>query len=187
MSQLYEFTKNHFAFLQRYGYICSQADNENSVSLVGKNNRIDINFSVVGYELTCQFTADVKNTFTLQDAIRYVDIKEFNGVYQIPRKEEIEKGIIYLADVVKRLFDKIDISDTLNFQKIAQYRLDMHKELLEDYYCKIDIKRAEECWKNGEYSKTQELYEKHISSLSKAQIKKLEYIRKKEYRNEQSI
>lgn len=178
MSQLYEFTKNHFAFLQRYGYICSQADNENSVSLVGKNNRIDINFSVVGYELTCQFTADVKNTFTLQDAIRYVDIKEFNGVYQIPRKEEIEKGIIYLADVVKRLFDKIDISDTLNFQKIAQYRLDMHKELLEDYYCKIDIKRAEECWKNGEYSKTQELYEKHISSLSKAQIKKLEYIRK---------
>lgn len=178
MSQLYEFTKNHFTFLQRYGYICSQADNENSVSLVGKNNRIDINFSVVGYELTCQFTADVKNTFTLQDAIRYVDIKEFNGVYQIPRKEEIEKGIIYLADVVKRLFDKIDISDTLNFQKIAQYRLDMHKELLEDYYCKIDIKRAEECWKNGEYSKTQELYEKHISGLSKAQIKKLEYIRK---------
>ena len=52
----------------------------------------------------------------------------------------------------------------------------MHKELLEDYYCKIDIKRAEEFWKNGEYSKTQELYEKHICSLSKAQIKKLEYI-----------
>ena len=41
-----------------------------------------------------------------------------------------------------------------------------------------DIKRAEESWKNGEYSKAQELYEKHISSLSKAQIKKLEYIRK---------
>ena len=50
----------------------------------------------------------------------------------------------------------------------------MHKELLEDYYCKIDIKRAEEFWKNGEYSKTQALYEKHIGSLSKAQIKKLE-------------
>lgn len=178
MSQFYEFTKNHFSFLQRYGYICSQVDNENSVSLIGKNNRIDINFSVVGYELTCQFIDDAKNTFTLQDALGYVDIKEFKGVYQISRKEEIEKGIIYLADAVKRLFDKVDISDTVNFKKIAQYRLDVHKELLKDYYCKNDIKRAEECWKNGEYSKAQELYEKHISSLSKAQIKKLEYIRK---------
>lgn len=178
MSQLYEFTKKHFLFLQKYGYICLQADAKNSVSLVGKNNRIDINFSVVGYELTCQFTDDAKNTFTLQDALEYVDIKEFKGLYQIPRKEEIEKGILYLADAVKMLFNKIDISDTENFQKIDQYRLDMHKELLEDYYCKIDIKRAEAYWKSREYSKAQELYEKHISSLSKAQIKKLEYIRK---------
>lgn len=178
MSWFYDFTKNHFAFLQTYGYICTQVDKENSVSLVGKNNQIVIDFSVVGYEWTCQFIDNDKNTFTLQDALRYVDIKEFNGLYQIPRKEEMEKGIIYLADAVKRLFDKIDISDTLNFQKIVQYRLDMHKELLEDYYCKIDIKRAEEFWKNGEYSKAQELYEKHICSLSKAQIKKLEYIRK---------
>lgn len=177
MSQLYEFSKNYFVFLQRYGYICSQADYESSVSFVGKNNRMDINFSVVGYELTCQFIDEANNTFTLQDALGYVDIKEFKGLYQIPGKEDIEKGIIYLANAVKRLFDKIDISDTLKFQKIVQYRLDMNNELLEGYYCKIDIKRAEEHWKNGEYSKAQELYEKHISSLSKAQIKKLEYIR----------
>ena len=84
--------------MQTYGYICTQVDKENSVSLVGKNNRIDIIFSAVGYELTCQFIDNDKNTFTLQDALRYVDIKEFNGLYQIPRKEEIEKGIIYLAD-----------------------------------------------------------------------------------------
>ncbi len=179
MSQLYEFTQNYFAFLQRYGYIiCSQTDDENHVSLIGKNNRIDIYFSAVGYELECQFTDDAKNTFTLQDALGYVNIKEVKGLYQISGKEKIEKGIIYLADAVKRLFDKMDISDTLNFQKIAQYTLDMHKELLEDYYCKNDIKKAEEFWKNGEYSKAQELYEKHISSLSKVQIKKLEYIRK---------
>lgn len=178
MSQLYEFTKNHFAFLQKYGYICSQAGDENNVSFVGKNNRIDINFSVVGYELTCQFTDDVKNTFTLQDALEYVDIKDFKGLYQVPRKEEIEKGVIYLADAMKSLFGKIDVSDIANFPKIAQYRLDMHKELLEDYYSKIDIKKAEEYWKNRKYSKAQELYQKHISRLSEAQTKKLEYIRK---------
>lgn len=54
----------------------------------------------------------------------------------------------------------------------------MHKELLEDNYFKTDIKKAEECWKNGEYTKAQKLFEKHINSLSKAQIKKLEYIKK---------
>ena len=83
-----------------------------------------------------------------------------------------------MAEAAKILFNKINISDAANFQRIYQYRLDMHKELLEDYYFKIDIKKAEECWKNGEYAKAQELFEKHINSLSKAQIKKLEYIRK---------
>jgi len=162
-----------------YGYICSQEDDENNVRLVGKNNRIDINYSVVEYELTCQFTDDAKNVFTLQDALVYADIKEFKGLYQIPQKEEMEKGIIYLADAVRALFNRIDISDMLNFQKIVQNRLNRHKELLEDYYCKIDIKRAEENFKNKEYSKARELYEKHISRLSEAQTKKLEYIRKK--------
>ena len=179
MSELYELTKNYFVFLQRYGYLCSYRDDEKSVSLVGKNNRIDIDFSIVGYELTCQFIDDDKDTFSLQDALDYMDIKDVKGIYQLSRKEEIEKGIIYLANVIKRLFDRIDVSDKLNFRKIAQYRLDIHKELLESYYFKMDIKKAEEWWRKGEYSKAQELYEKHINSLSKAQIKKLEYCIKK--------
>lgn len=178
MSQFNEFVREHFSFLQRYGYICSEEDTENIVSLVGKNNQIDIIFSAVGYELTCQFIDNGKNTFTLQDGLGYVNIKGFKGLYQIASTKEIEKGIIYLADAVKILFDKINISDTSNFQKIYQYRMDMHKELLEDYYFKTDIKKAEECWKNGEYTKAQKLFEKHINSLSKAQIKKLEYIKK---------
>lgn len=178
MCQYYELVRNHFTFLQRYEYTCSQESDENSVSFVGENNRIDIIFSTVGYELTCQFVDDAQNTFTLQDALDYTEIKEFKGLYQIPRKEKIETGVIYLANVTKNLFSKIDISNAENFQKIAQYRINMHKQLLEDYYCKIDIQRAEKYWENGEYSKSQELYEKHINSLSKVQIKKLEYIRK---------
>ena len=178
MSQFNEFVRKHFSFLQQYGYICSEENSANIVSFVGKNNQIDIFFSAVGYELTCQFVENGKNTFTLQDGLGYVNIKEFKGLYQIANTKEIEKGIIYLAEAAKILFNKINISDAANFQRIYQYRLDMHKELLEDYYFKIDIKKAEECWKNGEYSKAQELFEKHINSLSKAQIKKLEYIRK---------
>lgn len=178
MSQFYELIKEHFSFLQQYGYICLEENSENIVSLVGKNNRIDIIFSTVGYELTCQFVDNGKNAFTLQDGLRYVNIEDLKGLYQIASVKEIEKGIAYLADTAKILFNKINISDTTNFQRIYQYRLDMHKELLEDYYLKTDIKKAEECWKNGEYTKAQELFEKHINSLSKVQSKKLEYIKK---------
>lgn len=182
MNQFNEFVREHFSFLQQYGYICSKENSENIseniVSIIGKNNQIDIIFSAVGYELTCQFADNSKNTFTLQDGLGYVNIKEYKGLYQIASTKEMEKGIIYLADTVKILFDKINISDAANFQRIYQYRLDMHKELLEGYYFKADIKKAEECWKNGEYAVVQELFEKHINSLSKAQIKKLEYIKK---------
>lgn len=175
MKQFIEFVKEHFMVLQRYGYSRVNENAENSVSLVGENNQIDIIFSKVGYELTCQFVDAANNAFSLQDGLGYAEIKEFKGLYQIPNKAEIEKGVIYLADAVKSLFDKIDISDTTNFQRIYQYRLDMNKKLLKDYYFRIDMKKAEEYWKKGEYSKAQELYEKHLSSLSKAQKKRLEY------------
>lgn len=178
MSRFNEFASEYFSFLQHYGYVCSKENSGNIISFVGKNNRIDIIFSEIGYELTCQFVDSGKNTFTLQDGLEYVKMNEFKGLYQIANKKEIEKGIVYLADVVKILFDKINISDVTNFKRIYQYRLDMHKELLEDYYFKTDIKKAEECWKNGEHSKAQELFEKHIGSLSKTQIKKLEFIKK---------
>ena len=176
MGQFYKYAQNHFTFLQRYGYVCSHMDDENRVNFVGKNNQIDISFSTIGYELTCQFIDDAKNTFTLQEALDFVEIKGFKGEYQIASKEDMEDGIVYLAGVVKRLFDKIDISDILNFQKIVQYRLGVQKKLLEDYYFKIDMEEAEECWKKGDFSNAQKLYEKHISRLSKTQIKKLDYI-----------
>lgn len=178
MSQFNEFVQEHFSFLKQYGYICAEENSTNIISFVGTNNRIDIIFSAIEYELTCQFVDEGKTAFTLQDGLGYVKIKDFKGTYQMASEKELERGVTYLADVVKKLFDKIDISETANFEKIYQYRLDMRKEMLEDYYFKIDIKKAEECWKNGEYLKAQKLFEKHISNLSKAQIKKLEYIKK---------
>lgn len=178
MNQFNKFVREYFSFLQQYGYICSEESTENIISLIGKNNKIEIVFSAVECELTCQFVDNGKNTFTLQDGLEYVNIKELRGLYQIVSIKELEKGIAYLADAVKPLFDKIDISDSTNFQKIYQYRLAKHMELLEDYYLKTDIKKAEKCWKNGEYDKAQELFEKHITSLSKIQVKKLAYIKK---------
>lgn len=102
-SRFYELTRNHFVFLQRYGYTCLQENYEGSVSFIGKSNQINIFFSIVEYELTCQFIDETGNFFTLQDALGYVEIREYKGLYQISRREEIEKGILYLADVIKSL------------------------------------------------------------------------------------
>ncbi|MCM1231902.1 MAG: hypothetical protein NC124_18215 [Clostridium sp.] len=178
MNQFNEFVKKHFGFLQQYGYICSEDKSEDITSFAGKNNQIDVIFSAVKCELTCRFVDNSKRMFTLQDGLGYGNIKDFKGLYQVSSIKEIEKGVAYLADAVKTVFNKINISDAADFQRIYQYRLDIHKELLEDYYLKTDIKKAEECWKNGEYDKARELFEKHINYLSKAQIKKLEYVKK---------
>lgn len=178
MRQFNKLIETHFNFLEHYGYICTQEYSEENVRFIGESNQIDITFSTVGYELTCQFADVDKNTFSLQDGLDYVKIKEFKGVYQVPRKEEIERGIIYLADALNCFFEKICVLDTANFQKIYQYRLDMQKKLLKDYYFKIDMNKAEEYWRNGEYSKAKELYENHEGGLSKLQTKRLEYIRK---------
>ena len=177
MNQLKECVKRHFIFLNQYGYSISKANTADIISFMGKNNQIDVVFSAIGYELTCQFVDSDNHIFLLQDGLQYESIEEFKGLYQMASKDEIEKGVIYLAEAVKLLFQRIDVSDSLNFQKIYQFRVEMRKKLLEKYYLETDLKKAEEYWKNKEYDKAKELYEKNIEKLSKLQLKKLEYIR----------
>lgn len=176
MNQIREYAKVHFAFLNKYGYILSKVKSDNMVSFVGKTNQMDIIFSMISYEISCQFVDSDNNTFSLQDGLTYKDIQGFRGFYQIANKNEMEKGIIYLGEAVKKLFQEIDISDSLNFQNICQFRIEMHKDSLKKYYAEIDLKKAEVYWKRKEYVKAKELFEKNIEHLSKTQRKMLEYI-----------
>ena len=50
--------------------------------------------------------------------------------------------------------------------------------MLEEYYLKSDLNKAEDYWNSKEYDKAKELFEKNIEKLSKSQLKKLELIRK---------
>lgn len=83
MRRFSELVKEHFMFLQRYEYIRVYENSEFSVSLVGKNNRIEFTFSTIGYELTCQFVDEAKNVFSLQDGLGYAGINEFKGLYHM--------------------------------------------------------------------------------------------------------
>lgn len=175
MSKFRESVKIYFDFLKQFGYVMTDDNNIDVISFRGKDNRIDITFSSVSYELTCDFV-DENKSFSLQDGLTFIAIEDYKGFYQMANKEEIEKGICYLAKTVKKLFERIDISDPLNFLKIYQYRIDTHKELLHKYYLENDLKKAEDYWKRKEYAKAKELFEKNIDYLSNSQIKKLEYI-----------
>lgn len=178
MNRLKECVKNHFYFLNEFGYTISGESSTDIISFIGKNNQIDVIFSAVGYELTCQFASGDNQIFSLQDGLEYESIEGFKGLYQIANKDDIEKGIIYLAEAVKLLFERIDVSDPLNFQKIYQFGVETRKKLLEEYNLKIDLNMAEDYWKSKEYDKAKELFEKNIEKLSESQLKKLELIRK---------
>lgn len=177
MNQLKECVIRHFIFLNQFGYNISEATTSDKISFIGKNNQIDVIFSTIGYELTCQFVDSDNHIFSLQDGLQYESIVEFKGLYQMASKDEIEKGVIYLAEAVELLLQRIDISDSSNFQKIYQYRVETRKKLLDEYYIETDLKKAEEYWKSKEYDKAKELFEKNIEKLSRSQLMKLEYIR----------
>lgn len=175
MNQFEKCVKIYFEFLNQFGYIIAQENAPNIIRFEGVHNQIYISFSETEYELACQFVDFENRDFSLQDGLNYESIKAFKGLYQISSKDKIEDGISYLATAVKTLFERIDISDYLNFQKIYQFRLDAHKELLQDYYLETDLKKAEYYWEKKEYAKVAELLQRHISHLTRAQRKKLEY------------
>ena len=95
MNQLKECVKTHFYFLNEFGYTISEESSTDIISFIGKNNQIDVIFSTVGYELTCQFASGDNQIFSLQDGLEYESIEGFKGLYQIANKDDIEKGIIY--------------------------------------------------------------------------------------------
>ena len=176
MSRFRKYAKTYFTFLNQFGYTISKECDADIVSFMGKNNRVDILFSTFSYELSCQFTNLDNKTFSLQDGLEYESVEEIKGFYQIASEEGIEKGLHYLSEAVKILFERIDISDLVNFQKIYKFSIDKHKNLLEKYYLETDLKKAEVYWQKKEYIKAKELFEKNIDYLSASQRKKLEYI-----------
>lgn len=177
MSKFKEYIKKHFSFMNELGYKIQEDNNDNSFSFRKKKCKIDVLFNTIGYELTCQFSLDNGNYFLLQDVLMYEKIENFKGVYQVGDKSNLEKGIIYLSKVVKLILYKIDLSDMNNFQKVYQFRIDMRENLLKQYYIENDLKKAEDYWNKKKYKDAQEIFERHFNSLSKSQLKKLEYIK----------
>lgn len=123
MDSFKQYVRNYFEFLYQFNYRILEESSDNIVSFQGESNRLDVEFSEIGYEITCQFIDEENKNFSLQDAILYMSIGEYKGLYQVSNRTEIKKGVIYLSKVIKILFDKIDVSNHLNFDKIFCLRL----------------------------------------------------------------
>ena len=136
-----QYVRIHFEFLHQLGYRILEEPFDTIVSFQEESNQIDVEFSETRYEITCQFIDNENKNFSLQDAILYMSIGDYKGLYQVSSRGEIEKGVIYLSKVMKNLFDKIDISNHLNFNKIFLFKVDRHEKALKDYYLKTDIKK----------------------------------------------
>ena len=165
-------------FLCNIGYEFSVNNTLNIVCYKGKINRIEIVYAEIQYEISCEFIDTEGKNFSLQDALKYIKEEGFKGLYQLNNKEDIEKAVIYIADVVKYLLSKIDFSEEKNFEDIYRYTKDMYIDHLKKYYVEIELKQAEEFWKKQEYNKAKILLEKNNKYLSQTQNKKLEYIKK---------
>lgn len=176
MSELKELCKNEFTFLEDVGYSFIDANSDSNVGLKNGYCEIQIMFDVVGYELTCQFVSKGDYYFALQDALEYIPIKGLKGMYQIGDKSQMEKGVKYISDAIRRVMECVDINNNEIFNKIHQFRIEKHKELLEKYYLDTDMEKAEQLWNDKQYDKVKILYEKHKQRLTNSQKKKLECI-----------
>ncbi len=163
-----------FDFLNNYGYSLKTDNSKCFLSFEGKNNRIDIIYSEYEHEITCQFEDKEKTkSFSLQDVLNFLNINDSNGLYQISTQNDMEKGLIYVANTLEAVFSHLNVSKTDLFDLIYESTYEKRKKELAEYYVKEELRKADDYWEKKKYDKAYELYRKNIDSLSKSQFKKM--------------
>lgn len=175
MNTLKELCEQSFLFLYEQGYLF--VNNSEYVVYFKKNlTEIEINFDTISYELSCQFIQKKKRMFTLQDIVSYGEFNDLKGIYQLGDKSQLLQGVKYLANVIKIVLEKYDVSNSEVFNNLYEYRLETKEKLLTQYYFDTDMDKAEKLWKEKNYDEAKIIYEKHKVDLSKTQYKRLEYL-----------
>lgn len=170
--------QQYFRYLLKDGYEMLLEREKNCVEYKRKNIKIQLFFERQGYEISMYFTHIDGKSIRAYDILTYVNMDPRRGEYQISQKEELEKGVCYLAETLRCVLKHVDVSDELAFQELYDFSLKNQHDMLEKYQIRQDIKKAEECWKRHEYKKSEQLFKSHFKELSLSQKKKLEYLEK---------
>lgn len=168
------FKNQCFDFLKRYGYQLTQEDSEYCITYVGNNNKVIVIYSEYSKELYCQFE-DIRSlkSFSLQDALCYQCYNDFKGLYQISKNEDLYKGLLYLSNVIEKVYLAIDISNVAAFNNIYDYTVEKRNKALSYYYIKEELKKADSFFEKKRFFEARKLYKKNREYLSQVQLKKL--------------
>ncbi|MBQ9519694.1 MAG: hypothetical protein IJR59_07355 [Firmicutes bacterium] len=164
----------YLSFLNQYGYRSTQEESEFCTSYIGNDNKVIIIYTQYSYEIICYFEDNTTlKSFSLQDALKYCSINNLKGIYQISNNNDLKKGLIYIANVIKKVYMDADISNPHIFNAIYDYVSKEREQALNEYYIQEELKKADNYWNNNNISEAYKIYLKNIEYLSLSQIKKL--------------
>ena len=142
---------------------------------------VGIGLDDYSYEISAYFAVEGSaDRVSLQSALDYFNITEFNGLYQLPSLDKISLGLDYMLEPIKEIVTRLGETYGSVMTDIMIWYEDTRKERLEEYYFETDMEQAEKYWKEKDYDKAKELYLKNKEKLSEIQMKKLDYIMAKE-------
>ena len=169
-----------FNYLRTYDNYSFKEESDCCVRCVGTYYSIVFEFSQHYLEITCRFVSNDTNSFAfLQEILDCWGVTSYKGIYQLSKRQDLEKGLLYLSEVLKMLFEKKNLSNPTVFRKLIKDIELRRQELLDLYYVREDIKKADLFFDNTEFEKAVILYRKHFNHLSEVQRKKLSIIEKR--------
>ena len=129
------------------------------------------------YEISAYFAIENgSEKMSLQSALEYFNIAEFNGLYQLPSLDKMSLGLDYMLQPIQKIITCLGQSYDSAMTDIMTWYEETRKKRLEEYYFDTDMEQAEKYWKEKEYGRVKELYLKNKEKLSDTQMKKLNYI-----------
>jgi len=178
MNEFEKYRTQSFHYLLEQGFHIKKS-NDREITYSRNSLDVTIFFDPTSYEIFALFSLPEENvSVSLEELLRYFGIIERKGIYQIPTLDKMEIGVDYISTVVNLMIEKFALNEKIILNDIHNTKEKEHVQLLSNYYLSNDLDMADQLWKNKEYQKSIELYEKHETDLSETQLMKLEYLRK---------
>lgn len=168
----------YFEFLEKYASDIIIYNKTSTICYMNDGYGIKIVLDLKRYELDCYFVRG-EEYFTLQEGLDTIELNnKKKGQFQLGSLNDLNEGIIYMASLVKEFVTKINCFNEANFIKLYNSVCDERNKKLEQYYTEIDLKKAENYWREKNYVEMKKLLERHQEKLTSSQLKKLDYITK---------
>lgn len=174
-----------FNFLERdYGYAVFAND---LYHVLYKNGGLTIRIfhGKQSYEIGFEFSSQAHqngNRYRLPIILKAIDVdasKFERGYFQAHEEDKIRSSLKKLADIVQKYGAKFLLGGLSTFAEIEAVEKAENTRVTDQYSLSGKRKRVEKAWDSGEYEKVVEIYETYKEKLTKLELKRLEYAKRK--------